>query len=61
MGLAPGGRMRQEIFEDPFDFEDWEYREKWWAGMGTKIAPLMDKWLALVDTGGSNELLRLVE
>lgn len=24
MGLAPGGRMRQEIYDDPFDFEDWE-------------------------------------
>jgi hypothetical protein len=23
MGLAPGGRMRQEIYDDPFDFEDW--------------------------------------
>jgi len=24
MGLAPGGRMRQEIFADPFDFSDWD-------------------------------------
>ena len=24
MGLAPGGRMRQEIFEDPFSWADWE-------------------------------------
>ena len=24
MGLAPGGRMRQEIFEDPFDIKDWD-------------------------------------
>ncbi len=24
MGLAPGGRMRQEIYEDPFDFKDWD-------------------------------------
>ena len=24
MGLAPGGRMRQEIFDDPHDFGDWE-------------------------------------
>jgi hypothetical protein len=24
MGLAPGGRMMQEIYEDPFDFEDWD-------------------------------------
>lgn len=23
MGLAPGGRMRQEIYDDPFDFDDW--------------------------------------
>jgi len=22
MGLAPGGRMRQEIYEDPYDFDD---------------------------------------
>ena len=24
MGLAPGGRMKQEIFDDPFDFADWD-------------------------------------
>ena len=24
MGLAPGGRMRQEIYGDPFDFSDWD-------------------------------------
>jgi len=24
MGLAPGGRMRQEIYEDPFSFHDWD-------------------------------------
>lgn len=24
MGLAPGGRMKQEIFEDPFDINDWD-------------------------------------
>ncbi len=24
MGLAPGGRMRQEIYDDPFDFNDWD-------------------------------------
>ena len=24
MGLAPGGKMRQEISEDPFDFDDWD-------------------------------------
>ena len=25
MGLAPGGQMRQEIFDDPFDFNDWDF------------------------------------
>jgi hypothetical protein len=24
MGLAPGGRMKQEIYEDPYDFTDWD-------------------------------------
>jgi hypothetical protein len=24
MGMAPGGRMRQEIFEDPFSIHDWD-------------------------------------
>jgi hypothetical protein len=24
MGLAPGGRMRQKIYDDPYDFEDWD-------------------------------------
>ena len=25
MGLAPGGRMRQEIYDDPFDMKDWQH------------------------------------
>ena len=24
MGLAPGGKMKQDIYEDPFDFDDWD-------------------------------------
>ncbi len=24
MGLAPGGKMKQEVFEDPYDFNDWD-------------------------------------
>ena len=24
MALAPGGRMKQEIYDDPFDFDDWD-------------------------------------
>jgi hypothetical protein len=24
MGLAPGGKMKQEIYADPFDLDDWE-------------------------------------
>lgn len=24
MGLAPGGRMKQEIYEDPYDLSDWD-------------------------------------
>lgn len=24
MGLAPGGRMKQEIYDDPFDLDDWD-------------------------------------
>ena len=24
MGLAPGGKMRQKIYPDPFDFSDWD-------------------------------------
>jgi hypothetical protein len=26
MGLAPGGRMRQEIYDDPFELSDWDLR-----------------------------------
>lgn len=26
MGLAPGGRMHQEIYDDPHDFSDWDLR-----------------------------------
>jgi hypothetical protein len=28
MGLAPGGRMKQEIYEDPFDLDDWEMDQR---------------------------------
>jgi len=28
MGLSPGGRMRQEIYDDPEDFEDWDRRHR---------------------------------
>ena len=28
MGLAPGGRMRQTIYEDPFDLEDWDLENR---------------------------------
>ena len=28
MGLAPGGRMRQEIFDDRFRLEDWDTRHR---------------------------------
>ena len=28
MGLAPGGRMRQEIYEDEFELEDWDQRHR---------------------------------
>ncbi len=24
MGLAPGGKMKQEVHEDPYDFQDWD-------------------------------------
>jgi len=24
MGLAPGGRMKQEIYDDPYDYADWD-------------------------------------
>ena len=28
MGLAPGGRMTQEIYDDPFAFADWDLRRR---------------------------------
>ena len=28
MGLAPGGRMKQEIYTDPFDFDDWDTTQR---------------------------------
>ena len=27
MGLAPGGRMRQEIYDDPYGLADWDLRQ----------------------------------
>lgn len=26
MGIAPGGRMKQELYDDPYNFEDWDLR-----------------------------------
>ena len=28
MGLAPGGKMRQEIYDDPYKLEDWDLRHR---------------------------------
>ena len=28
MGLTPGGRMRQEIYKDPFKLSDWDMDQK---------------------------------
>ncbi len=28
MGLAPGGSMEQEIYDDPFDLADWDLRQR---------------------------------
>jgi len=28
LGLAPGGRMRQEIYDDPHSLEDWDQRQR---------------------------------
>jgi hypothetical protein len=28
MGLAAGGRMRQKIYKDPYDFSDWDHKHK---------------------------------
>jgi len=28
MGLGAGGRMRQEIYDDPYDFDDWDLRHR---------------------------------
>jgi hypothetical protein len=54
--IGPYDTVYQEL-----EFEDFEQREKWWADTWPKIAPLMDKWRAVSETGGSSELLRLVE
>jgi len=28
MGLAPGGRMKQEIYEDPYEYSDWDRKTR---------------------------------
>jgi len=40
MGLAPGGRMRQQIFSDPHRFEDWdfEHTSRCWVHLADSIA-----------------------
>ena len=52
---------RHNTIIDELEFEDFAQYQEWWADTGPKIAPLMEKWHALVDTGGSTEFLRLVE
>ncbi len=57
MGLGAGGRMRQEIFDDPFDFSDWDTEHAsrcfvhlanslmWWeiTGEGPPTTPLTSR------------------
>lgn len=50
-----------DTFYQELEFESFEQRDQWWLNTGDKIAPLMDRWRALAETGGSGELLRLVE
>lgn len=40
MGLAPGGRMRQEIFDDPHDFSDWDlsHRSRCFVHLANSLA-----------------------
>ena len=55
---GPMGVLYQEI-----EFEDWAARAEFWAEGRSKPGwpELMEKWIELIDTGGSNELLGLVE
>ena len=50
MGLAPGGKMKQEIHRDPFDLDDWELDHRnrcfvhilnshWWQAMTGEKPP----------------------
>ncbi len=40
MGLAPGGRMKQKIYEDPYQFEDWDldHRSRCFVHIANPIA-----------------------
>lgn len=39
MGLAPGGRMRQEIYEDPYGYRDWDRqsRQSCWVHIANSL------------------------
>jgi hypothetical protein len=47
MGLAPGGSMRQEIYEDPYDLEVWDLRKSQRCFVTIANA---DQWMSI--TGG---------
>jgi len=40
IGLAPGGRMRQEIYDDPYRLEDWDFKHtsRCWVHLANSIA-----------------------
>jgi hypothetical protein len=40
MGLAPGGRMKQAIYDDPYNFEDWDlnHRSRCFVHIANSIA-----------------------
>jgi hypothetical protein len=53
----------REVIQQEVEFEDFDAQEKFWAGAESRpgVAPLLEKWAELRDTGSTNQFLRLVE
>ena len=54
MGLAPGGRMKQEIYDDPYGLDAWDQRHysRCFVTIANSIA-----WARIYDCAGAREAL----
>ena len=57
MGLAPGGRIKQEIYDDPYGLDAWDQRHysRCFVTIANSVA-----WAKIYDCAGAAEALLLL-